>query len=51
MLDRTAERFGFKPKRLIADCAYGSAPNLARLVQAAAFAVIPLCTFSSIKRK
>jgi IS5 family transposase len=32
MLDRTAERFGFKPKRLIADCAYGSAPNLARLV-------------------
>jgi hypothetical protein len=33
MLDRTAERFGLKPKRLIADSAYGSAHNLAWLVK------------------
>jgi len=33
MLDRTAERFGLTPKRLIADSAYGSAHNLAWLVK------------------
>jgi transposase len=33
MLDRTAERFGLTPKRLIADSAYGSADNLAWLVK------------------
>ena len=33
MLDRTAERFGLKPKRLIADSAYGSAHHLAWLVK------------------
>jgi hypothetical protein len=32
MLARTAERFGLKPKRVIADGAYGSAHNLAGLV-------------------
>jgi transposase len=33
MLDRTAERFGLTPKRVIADSAYGSAHNLAWLVK------------------
>ena len=33
MLDRTAERFGLTPKRVIADSAYGSADNLAWLVK------------------
>jgi transposase len=33
MLDRTAERFGLKPRSLVADSAYGSAENLAWLVK------------------
>jgi transposase len=33
MIDRTEERFGLKPKRLAADSAYGSAANLAWLVE------------------
>ena len=33
MIDRTAERFGLKPKHLAADSAYGSAANLAWLVK------------------
>jgi transposase len=33
MLDRTAERFGLKPRHLAADSAYGSAENLAWLVK------------------
>ena len=33
MLDRTAERFGLKPRSLAADSAYGSAANLAWLVK------------------
>ena len=33
MIDRTARRFGLKPKRLAADSAYGSAANLAWLVK------------------
>ena len=33
MWDRTAERFGLTPKRVIADSAYGSAHNLAWLVK------------------
>jgi hypothetical protein len=33
MIDRTARRFGLKPKRLAADGAYGSAANLAWLVK------------------
>jgi transposase len=33
MIDRTARRFGIKPKRLAADSAYGSAANLAWLVK------------------
>lgn len=33
MLDRTAERFGLKPRSLVADSAYGSAENLAFLVK------------------
>jgi transposase len=33
MIDRTEERFGLKPKRLAADTAYGSAANLAWLVE------------------
>ena len=32
MIDRTEERLGLKPKRLAADSAYGSAPNLDWLV-------------------
>jgi hypothetical protein len=32
-IDRTARRFGLKPKRLAADSAYGSAANLAWLVK------------------
>jgi hypothetical protein len=33
MIERTAERFNLKPKRLAADTAYGSAKNLAWLVE------------------
>ena len=33
MIERTAERFNLKPKRLAADTAYGSARNLAWLVE------------------
>ena len=33
MIDRTEERLGLKPKRLAADSAYGSAANLAWLVE------------------
>jgi transposase len=33
MLERTQERFGMWPARLVADAAYGSAPNLAWLVE------------------
>jgi transposase len=33
MLERTEERFGFKPQRLAADSAYGSAPTLNWLVE------------------
>ena len=33
MIDRVAERFGFKPKRLAGDTAYGTADNLAWLVK------------------
>jgi transposase len=33
MIDRTAERFGLKPRSLAADSAYGSAENLAWLVK------------------
>ena len=33
IIDRTQERFGLWPERLVADTAYGSAPNLARLVE------------------
>ena len=33
MIDRIAQRFGLKPKRLAADSAYGSAANLAWLVK------------------
>jgi len=33
MIERTQERFGFRPERLVADAAYGSAPNLAWLVE------------------
>lgn len=33
MLDRTAQRFGLKPRSLAADSAYGSAQNLAFLVK------------------
>ena len=32
MIDRTKERFGLEPQRLVADTAYGSAANLAWLV-------------------
>src|SRR5579863_2008148 len=32
MIERTADRFGLKPKRLAADSAYGSAPSLEWLV-------------------
>jgi transposase len=34
MIERTANRFGLKPKRLAADSAYGSAPSLHWLVEA-----------------
>jgi hypothetical protein len=33
MIDRVEERFGLKPKRLIGDTAYGSAPVLGWLVE------------------
>ncbi len=33
MIERTADRFGLKPKRLAADSAYGSAPSLHWLVE------------------
>ena len=33
MIERTQERFGLWPERLVADTAYGSAPNLAWLVE------------------
>jgi len=33
MLERTQERFGLWPERLVADTAYGSAPNLVWLVE------------------
>lgn len=33
MIERTQERFGIWPERLVADAAYGSAPNLAWLVE------------------
>ena len=33
MLERTQERFGLWPERLVADAAYGSAPNLGWLVE------------------
>jgi hypothetical protein len=33
MLERTAERFGLRPQHLAADSAYGSAENLAWLVE------------------
>jgi transposase len=33
MIDRTARRFGLKPRHLVADSAYGSAANLAWLVK------------------
>ncbi len=33
MIDRTQERFGIWPERLVADTAYGSAANLAWLVE------------------
>jgi Transposase DDE domain len=33
MIERTAGRFGIKPRHLTADSAYGSAANLARLVK------------------
>jgi transposase len=33
MIDRVVERFGFKPKRLAGDTAYGTADNLAWLVK------------------
>jgi transposase len=33
MIERTADRFGLKPKRLAADSAYGSAPSLDWLVE------------------
>ena len=33
MIDRVAERFGLKPKRLAGDTAYGAAPMLAWLVK------------------
>lgn len=33
MIERTADRFGLKPKRLAADTAYGSAPSLHWLVE------------------
>jgi len=33
MLERTQERFGLWPEKLVADAAYGSAPNLAWLVE------------------
>lgn len=33
MIERTQERFGLWPERLVADTAYGSAPNLGWLVE------------------
>ena len=33
MIDRTTNRFGLYPERLIADSAYGSAPMLGWLVE------------------
>jgi len=33
MIERTQHRFGIWPERLVADAAYGSAPNLAWLVE------------------
>jgi transposase len=33
MIERTADRFGLKPNRLVADSAYGSAPSLDWLVE------------------
>ena len=33
MIERTQERFGLWPEKLVADAAYGSAPNLAWLVE------------------
>ncbi len=33
MIERTQDRFGLWPERLVADAAYGSAPNLAWLVE------------------
>ncbi|GMM92431.1 hypothetical protein MTsN3n11_07330 [Qipengyuania sp. MTN3-11] len=33
MIERTQERFGLWPERLVADAAYGSAPNLGWLVE------------------
>jgi len=33
MIERTQERFGLWPEKLVADTAYGSAPNLAWLVE------------------
>jgi hypothetical protein len=33
MIERTEERFGLKPERLVGDAAYGAAPVLNRLVE------------------
>jgi hypothetical protein len=33
MIERTEERFGLKPERLVSDTAYGAAPMLNRLVE------------------
>jgi hypothetical protein len=33
MIERTEERFGFKPERLVGDTAYGAAPMLNWLVE------------------
>jgi hypothetical protein len=33
MIERTQDRFGLWPERLVADTAYGSAPNLAWLIE------------------
>jgi len=33
MIDRTARRFGIKPRHIAADSAYGSVANLALLIK------------------
>jgi hypothetical protein len=40
MIERTEERFGLKPERLIGDTAYGAAPMLNWLVEEKGIAAI-----------